>query len=270
MRTEWLWRLTGAAALAAILVLAAGLVLAVNDVVNPPAGGAESAAGEAGEAERRAALALDGHLDIVALGDSLTTGMGDHAGLGYVGRVREKLAETSDVPVRLLNNLAVNGYRTDQLLADLDKPSVADAVANADFILFTIGGNDLFRFIREEIDVLSEALTGETLRAAIPEPAERLEQIMARLSVLAPEALIVYVGLYNPFLDLDDTRESSAAIAEWNARANQAAYRLPNVLVVPVADLFERDPASYLYSDHFHPNADGYARIAERVFQALQ
>ena len=27
---------------------------------------------------------------------------------------------------------------------------------------------------------------------------------------------------------------------------------------------------TYLYTDHFHPNEAGYARIAERIMQALQ
>lgn len=270
MRTNVLWRLTGLSAVAATVLMIAGLALAVNDIVNPRADGANGVPGESEARTDDTGTGPDGHLDIVALGDSLTTGMGDNAGLGYVGRVKEKLAEAGDMPVRLLNNLAVNGYRTDQLLSDLNKASVADALRNADVILFTIGGNDLFRYIREEIDVLSESLTGEELRAAIPEPAERLGQIMDRLAEIRPEALIVYVGLYNPFLDLDETRESSAAVAEWNYRASQYAYKHPNVLFVPVADLFERDPVRYLYNDHFHPNAEGYERMAERVFQALQ
>lgn len=242
--------------------------MAVKDVLDPPD---DERTGTPPEpAEERAFLPEDGHLDIVALGDSLTKGMGDPEGLGYVGRLKDKLAEVSDVPVRLLNNLAVNGYRTDQLLADLDKPAVIGAVKRADLVVLTIGGNDLFRYIREEIDVLSDTITGEALAGAIPEPAERLDQIMATLSAMQPEALIVVVGLYNPFLDLDETRESSMAIADWNARANRAAYKYPNVLFVPVADLFERQLTRYLYSDHFHPNGDGYARMAERIFQALQ
>lgn len=267
MGTDRVWRFAFVSALVATAVLAGGLALAVKDVLDPP-DGAKSGTSPA-PAEGLAFSPEDGHFDIVALGDSLTKGMGDPEGLGYVGRLRDKLADVSDVPVRLLNNLAVNGYRTDQLLADLDKPAVIGAVKRADLIVFTIGGNDLFRYIREEIDVLSDAVTAEDLAGAIPEPAERLEQIMASLSAMQPEALVVVVGLYNPFLDLDESRETSAAIADWNSRANRGAYKYPNVLFVPVADLFERHLDRYLYSDHFHPNGDGYERMAERLFRAL-
>lgn len=270
MRTELLWRLTALAGLAAALVLLAGLVHAVGDVLNPPADGMDRPAGGHSGSRDEKETDPDGHLDIVALGDSLTAGMGDQTGLGYVGRVRNRLTEAGYGPVRLLNNLAVNGYRTDQLLADLDKPSVAASVRNADLILFTIGGNDLFQSFRAGMDARPETMPGDGLKKAIPEPAERLGRIFERLAAIRPEALIVYVGLYNPFADLDETGETSAAVAEWNAIAGRLANRHPNVLMVPVADLFERHPGRYLYTDHFHPNAQGYERIAERVFRALE
>jgi len=270
MRTGFLWRLTGLSALASSLFLAAGLVWAVADILHPPAAGPDDPAAVAGDGrDGPEPDKEDKHLDIVALGDSLTTGMGDHAGLGYVGRLKNRLEEAGDRPVRLLNNLAVNGYRTDQLLADLDKPSVAAAIRNADLILLTIGGNDLFRSLRDGLDA-PDGLTVDGLRAAVREPAERLGRILDRLAAIRPEALVVCVGLYNPFADLDGTRETSAAVAEWNAAASRHALRHPNVLFVPVADLFERHPERYLYTDHFHPNAEGYERIAERVFRALE
>lgn len=262
-----MWRLVFLSAVVATAVLAGGLVLAVSDVLYPPVD--ERAGPPPAPAADSVLAPEDGYLDIVALGDSLTKGMGDPEGRGYIGRLKDKLAEVSDVPVRLLNNLAVNGYRTDQLLADLDKPAVIGAIKRADLIVFTIGGNDLFRYIREEIDVLSNTVTAEDLANAISEPAERLDQIMAALSAMQPDALVLVVGLYNPFLDLDETRETSATIADWNARANRAAYKYSNVLFVPVADLFERNLTRYLYTDHFHPNAEGYERMAERLFRAL-
>lgn len=268
MRTDRLWLTTGLTALAATFVLAVGLVLAVKIILNPPAA-------QPGQADKPTSADHepwndDGYLDIVALGDSLTRGMGDATGLGYVGRLKNKLSGAEEVPVRLLNNLAVNGYRTDDLLADLDKPSVKDAVKRADLVLLTIGGNDLFRFLREEEGADAEELTGEQMLAAIPEPSERLGQIMAALSEIRPEATIVYAGLYNPFSDLDQSRRMSVAVADWNARANRLAYGHPNLLFVPMADLFERHPDRYLYTDHFHPNGEGYERMAERIFAALK
>lgn len=267
MSINWLWRITAAAAILSTLLLLFGLVYAVNDIMNPNA--AALNADHADHADDYWGLD-DGYIDIVGLGDSLTLGTGDATGAGYIGQVKTMLAEATGKNVRLLNNLAVNGYRTDQLLADLDKSSIEQTLKRADLIVFTIGGNDLFKFVREELDINEEHISAEELLRSIPEPSERLADIIRRIRQMNSDATIVYVGLYNPFLDLDPSRQTSRAIAEWNAKAAVYVYEYPNVLLVPTADLFERNPQDYLYSDHFHPNTQGYARMAERIVQALQ
>jgi lysophospholipase L1-like esterase len=42
------------------------------------------------------------------------------------------------------------------------------------------------------------------------------------------------------------------------------------MVLVPTYDLFELNANKYLYSDHFHPNQDGYERIAERIVQIMK
>jgi len=267
LKTSLLWRVVGLSALVSTVLLVVGLIYAVNDIMNP------KAASFTAIPDKRPNNGLaqdDGKLDIVAIGDSLTKGTGDETGKGYIGYLKDKLAETTGNEVHVLNNLAVNGYRTDQLLLDLTKASVADSLGRADIIVFTIGGNDLFRYVREELDITSAEISGEDLRKSIPEPSLRLEEILKRLQEINSRAVIVYVGLFNPFLDLDPSRETSVAIAEWNAKAAAYAHAYPNVVLVPTADLFERNLLEYLYSDHFHPNTAGYERIAERIAQALQ
>jgi len=90
------------------------------------------------------------------------------------------------------------------------------------------------------------------------------------LSGMNPNATIVYVGLYHPFYDIPELRPASVYVQQWNDQAQQIAGRLANVVFVPTFDLFQLNFAKYIYSDHFHPNQDGYARIAARVVQALE
>jgi len=263
----FIWGTVGIAALLSSLLLVFGLVYAVNDVVNPTKTLFED---ESNVPDTQQDENEDGRIEIVALGDSLTKGTGDRMGLGYVGYMREKIAEVTGKPVFILNNLGVNGYRTEQLLADLnDNSTIVETVAKADIIVFTIGGNDLFKYVREELDVTSATLDPEELFKSIPEPAERLQQILMRISEINPTATIVYMGLFNPFLDLDETRATSLAIARWNETAYAFMHAYPNMILVPTADLFEKNLLNYLYNDHFHPNLEGYQRMADRAVQAL-
>lgn len=262
--SSFIWRTVGITAVLSTLLLIFGLVYAVNDVVNPTATLFDDVT------KTPNPLQEDNKINIVALGDSLTKGTGDRTGVGYVGYMKEKLAEVTGKPVFVLNNLGVNGYRTEQLLADLnDKPSVAETLEKADIIVFTIGGNDLFKYVREELDITAANLDPEELFMSIPEPAERLQQILKRINEINPTATIVYMGLFNPFLDLDETRATSLAIARWNEAAFEFIHTYPNMIIVPTADLFQKNLMNYLYTDHFHPNQAGYQRMADRAVQAL-
>lgn len=263
----FIWTTVGIAAVLSSLLLIFGLVYAVNDVINPTATLFEDATKTPAPLQDEKE---DNRIEIVALGDSLTKGTGDRTGVGYVGYMKEKLAEVTGNPVFVLNNLGVNGYRTDQLLADLnDKPSVAETLKKADIIVFTIGGNDLFKYVREELDISSANLDPEELIKSIPEPVKRLQQILLRINEINPNATIVYMGLFNPFLDLDKTRATSLAIARWNEAAFEFIHTYPNMILVPTADLFQKNLMNYLYTDHFHPNQEGYQRMADRAVQAL-
>ena len=58
---------------------------------------------------------------VTALGDSLSQGVGDEAGLGgYVGRLSQEMREWPGVRGTIVENTAKRGRRSDQLLAMFD------------------------------------------------------------------------------------------------------------------------------------------------------
>jgi len=271
--SRMIWRITGAAALLSTLLFVTGFVYAMKDILYPAA---SELVLPPVEAPAENLLTDADKIQIVVLGDSLTRGTGDQSGQGgYVGRVKEYLEKNTDKPVYVLNNFSVNGYRTDQLLKDIkERSEVPASIAKADLVMLTIGGNDIFGLamgngIPTGADGAAE-IRPEDIRQRMPEAVSRLREILDTIAALNSRAAILYIGLYNPFIDMDTTGEASLIIDEWNREAFKVANQYRNMTVVPTHDLFERHALKYLYSDHFHPNQDGYQRIAERIIQALE
>lgn len=195
---------------------------------------------------------------IVALGDSLTRGTGDESGKGYIGYMVDSLRKKTTKPIRV-TNLAIKGQRSDGLLKQLGQAEIKRQLKMADIIVMTIGGNDLFQ-------------GGEALKLA-PKQIEQaknaylhnLDRIFQTIRSVNKDAVVFYIGLYNPFSDLGDAKKTSAIVRRWNFASAETAARYPNIIAVPIFDLFELHVNDYLYSDHFHPNKEGYKRIGERV-----
>ncbi|KIL40062.1 hypothetical protein SD70_16185 [Gordoniibacillus kamchatkensis] len=269
--TRRMWRTVAIASLLSAALFAAGFGYAARTIFDPAsAAGNRLAIREPDnpETSHEGSLAAKPKINVVALGDSLTAGTGDITGQGYVNRVKNKLAIQFGKPAYVLNNLAVPGYRTDQLLAQLADKPVQDAVREADIVLLTIGAND----ITQGTDASGQSMAIDYTRAEtnLPGASKRLGDILAKLSEVNPNALIVYSALYYPYLDVDKERQGPPIVEAFNQSAFLAANKWPNVVVVPTYDLFALGGTKYLYTDHYHPNGDGYERIAERIAQVLK
>lgn len=286
--SKWVWRITASVSVIVTIILLAGFIYAVQDINAPQADSAisqgnvdkskedadtyEPGQEEAGSAERPAKPPeLPEQLKITAIGDSLAKGTGDNKGSGFVRRSIEMLNEGGRKS-ELLNNLAINGLTTEGLLAKLEEKGIRYALKQADLILLSIGGNDLFD--GSGLIKNGQAGTGELdpkqLVAAIPKASERLKLILKEIRAINPEARVVYVGLYHPFADLKELLlPGNVAVSTWNHAALQMVNRDPNMVMVPTFDIFQGKLDKFLSSDHFHPNGEGYQMIAERIAQGI-
>lgn len=288
--SRMLWRIAGIAGLLSTLVLLTGLVYGIKTVLVPQGERPEAVAPNT---TPEPAAGKD-KLQILALGDSLTRGVGDDQAEGYVGKLKKLIATKTDKPV-FVWNYAVNGAATTDLLAEIAKPTAQDYIAQADLILFTIGGNDLNRAATQIAGFTGtsdgapavspgaaaglaggSALPGDisfdfaALAKEFPSSITRLETIIDKLATANPKAQIVYVGLYHPFAEFDPERQGAEWIGRWNNAAFTAANRHSNVTVVPTYDLFQNFGQELLYTDHFHPNTAAYEEIAARVAQVVR
>ncbi|OPX02263.1 SGNH/GDSL hydrolase family protein [Geobacillus proteiniphilus] len=203
-------------------------------------------------------------IHLVALGDSLTEGVGDGEGKGgYVGRLVPLLSAEEGVRTVTVTNFGKRGRR----IVDLEPVIAAHRkeLGQADVIVLTIGGNDVMNVVRSHFLDLSR----ERFRQAREMFADRLDHLLISLRTVNPDAVVVLVGLYNPFSStLPNIPEIDDVIAEWNSASRAVLSRYDRTIFVDIQDIFiDRD--ELLHRDEFHPNAAGYEQIAMRVYEAL-
>ncbi|RSD28758.1 SGNH/GDSL hydrolase family protein [Mesobacillus subterraneus] len=196
---------------------------------------------------------------VVALGDSLTRGTGDDSGKGYIGYLVDELEEKSEEKITI-HNYGVKGYRSNQLLEQLKQGEVQRKIKDADYILITIGGNDLFQSGQTFLEMNEEKIV-----QARESYLKNLQGILSELRTLNDSAVIFHIGLYNPFIDLNDSELTTKVVRDWNYETNKLLDQQAQAVYVPTFDLFQLSVNDFLYTDKFHPNAEGYRLIAERV-----
>ncbi|WP_338780760.1 SGNH/GDSL hydrolase family protein [Metabacillus sp. FJAT-52054] len=201
----------------------------------------------------------DGEYLVVGLGDSLTRGIGDGSGKGYVGYLMDHLRGKSEQKFQL-SNLSISGQTSSGLDKQLKQAEIQRQISKADAIVMTIGGNDLFAG-GQVMNDLSTKTVEQTRTAFI----KRLGGIFKQIRTINPDATIFYIGLYNPFNDLSNRSVTSGIVREWNFYTANEAAKYKKTILVPTFDLFEQNVNDYLYSDKFHPNEEGYKLIGERL-----
>ena len=251
MRRFLYWYIPAGAALIAAAVFAHGFYSFTR--------GETGTAVNIAPARPNTALPPAGTIAPIIIGDSLARGTGDETGLGIGGRLVDDLRQRKFKTNNIIN-LAVNGARTGDLLQQLESPNVRELLAEANVIIVSIGGNDLW---------------GDNFRNVPPRDPEKildtvLDQIGRAVKSIRdanPSARIFVIGLYNPFVNSPMGRLLTPLVNDWNAKLIERFARDPNLVVVQTADIFRwRDRLS---ADRFHPGDEGYALIARRIADAF-
>ena len=249
-----------------ITILAAGLTILLAHFLIPPA----KPLLNAGKAKAAGASKMD--MKLVAIGDSLTEGVGDdtHNG-GYVPLLASGLDDVCHFRSIETKNYGKSGNRTTQVTARIqESKDIQKGLKNADAIVITIGANDLLKVAKDNI---FKNLSVETFTKPRDEYIKNITTMYQEIRKYNPTCPIYQLGIYNPFyFNFKDITELQSIIDLWNQTTMEFVGQEKNVHFVPINDLIykgnedgeKQSDVNNLLSeaDSFHPNNTGYQIIA--------
>lgn len=230
-------------------------------------------------------------LHYVALGDSLTEGVGDSTKEGgFVPLFSEQIEFVDDVEI-ISQNFGKAGDTSKQINARLMKKDLgqSSAVRRADFITLTVGGNDLMH-------AMSKNLTNTTVsdfKKPMLSYQKSLKNLFDDIRKFNSYAEIYVFGIYNPFyLQFSNIPQLQEICDNWNAVTQKTVENQKNIKFIPINallykgvngeqgvtedsgtnktgdDITNNDALSLI--DKFHPNNVGYQIMANAVFKEYQ
>ncbi|MFG6117533.1 GDSL-type esterase/lipase family protein [Halobacillus sp. MO56] len=196
--------------------------------------------------------------ELVALGDSLTYGVGDKTGTGYVGDLQKLLSENHDGPVTV-HNYGIPGQQTDGLLQQLKKSDIQENVAEADYIIIFIGTNDLIKSNGGDLAKLYD----ERIEQGKADYEKNLKRIFSIIRENNPDAPVLYLGLYNPF---PSSSELDKVVGNWNESSQKIVSDYSRTKFIETNGLFDKKSNKY-FSDALHPTEKGYKLITQKIIK---
>ena len=204
---------------------------------------------------------------LVALGDSIPFGYN----LGQTNQNPSKAAypyligAEEDLRVR---NLGIPGWQSEQLLDALeDEQKYRQAISHADYVVITIGNNDLLQILREagEESAGNQALFQQLLAQKL-----QADDVFANIAAAIAEtrsltdAPIVLYNVYNPFQVTDQLHYVADAILPGiNQTFAALAASGENVYLADAYTAFGDNQATYVIQGDIHPTAAGQQVLAD-------
>ena len=176
-------------------------------------------------------------VNLVALGDSLTEGVGDTTSRGgFVPLVATEIKDKFSLDEVSTDNFGKSGDRSDQILKRLKaSEKQQEALKSADVITVTVGGNDLMQIVSKN---LFNGLTLKTFTKPASAYQRKLTSLITEVRKYATDAPIYIFGIYNPFyLYFPEITELQDIVDFWNEKTEDLTLEQADCYFIPINDL---------------------------------
>lgn len=199
-------------------------------------------------------------IQYVALGDSLSVGVGAPFGNGFADYYRTLAEERLGRSV-ILTNRGVNGAKVREICDCMKTDtSIQSDIREASLITITAGGNDMLQAANNFFDKGDKRLLKRTIKSCKATYKEMIQLIRKYKQGISEPYLIRIVNLYNPIPEFSET-------IFWVQLYNKMLGKFEDstLSVADIYSAFLNQEEHVLYNDRVHPNAEGYRLMAERV-----
>ena len=221
----------------------------------------------------------------VALGDSLTEGVGDSTKQGgFVPILAQSLSNENDGQYQPVN-YGVAGNTSAQILDRLKKQTdLQKDLKKAHVMTLTVGGNDLRKIV---VDHLSDFSLSD-IQKPLKNYTVNLKEMITKVRKDNPHLPIYVVGIYNPlYLNFPELTSIQTAVDRWNETTEETIAQFDQVYFVPINDLLYKGidgkmgvsevsdgkatiANDALYEeDRFHPNNTGYEKMKQAILEKI-
>lgn len=222
----------------------------------------------------------------VAIGDSLTEGVGDTTGQGgFIPLLGNNLNATYGYEINS-QNYGVAGNTSNQILKRMkDDEDIKESLEKADLMTLTVGGNDVMAVIRKNLADLDV----DTFKKPAKDYQKRLRKIIELAREDNKNLPIYILGIYNPFyLNFPEVTEMQTVVENWNKATQKVTKEYQNVYFVHINDLLYKGingeegivqtsgkqttviNDALFADDLFHPNNTGYQLMADAVTEEIR
>ncbi|WP_155285839.1 SGNH/GDSL hydrolase family protein [Lacticaseibacillus zhaodongensis] len=225
----------------------------------------------------------EAQINICAVGDSLTHGVGDTTNQGgYVPLIAQDVAINTDAHVNT-SNFGVTGDTSLQIAKRVkNDKKLARKLKQADVITLTVGGNDLMHVLQSN---LLNMKTKDVTRG-INKFQGHLRDLIGDIRNDNPDAPIYVFSIYNPFyVYFPNIKMMQSSVHRWNQQTKKTLSTLNRTHFVDVEDVLSKGSNTaagakkdssksvnqLIYGkDHFHPNNAGYVQMTAKLWTVMQ